>query len=391
MTTYQQALDIILGSVNTVGHERIKLEESYGRALAEDVYSDVDMPPFDKAAVDGYACRRSDLGMVLHILEVIAAGQVPSHRIEKGQCTKLMTGAPVPPGADMVIMVELTEKTQPGYIRFAGGESPANIAYKAEDVKIGDLVVKKGVRIMPQQVAVMASVGQVNPLVSKKPRVGILSTGDELVEPNKTPEDGKIRNSNAWQLVAQVLAAGAIPNYMGIVPDEEHAMNKAVGMALEQNNLVVITGGVSMGDYDIVPEIMRRNKVEILFEKVAVKPGRPTVFGRAGNCSIFGLPGNPVSTFINFEVFVKPLIFGMMGLAWQYLECELPLETDFLRKKADRLEFLPVKINSSGKVDLVSYHGSAHIHSLCQANALMTIPVGKTGIKKGELVNVRPL
>jgi len=391
MTSYQQAMEIILGSVSRLGLEQVGLHESFGRVLAEDVFSDMDMPPFDKAAVDGYACRRSDLGRELQVLEVIAAGQVPSHTIEQGQCTKIMTGSQVPSGADMVLMVEHTLETRPGYIRFTGGESATNIARKAEDVKTGDLVVKKGVRLMPQQVAVLASVGHVNPLVSKMPRVGILSTGDELVEPQERPGPGQIRNSNALQLAAQVQRAGAIPFMMGIVPDNEAATDKAMKQALAENDLVVFTGGVSAGDFDFVPEIMRKNQVNILFEKVAVKPGRPTVFGRTGSCSIFGLPGNPVSSLINFEVFVKPLLYRMMGFHWQPQTFELPIETDFYRKKADRLEFLPVILSPEGRISLAAYHGSGHIHALCQANALMIIPVGTYGYKKGDLVHVRPL
>lgn len=391
MKSYQEALEIILSSAIATGNERVGLEESSGRVLAENVYSDMDMPPFDKAAVDGYACRRSDLGMELKVMELIAAGQVPSQRIEKGQCTKLMTGAMVPQGADMVLMVEVTNETIPGYIRFTGGESATNIAYKAEEIKTGDLVVKKGVQILPQHVAVLASVGYVNPLVSKKPRVAILSTGDELVEPREKPGPGQIRNSNATQLVAQVLKADAIPNYMGIVADTKEATDRALKRALAENDMVLVTGGVSVGDFDFVPEIMRKNQVEILFEKVAIKPGRPTVFGRTGHSSIFGLPGNPVSSFINFEVFVKPLLFKMMGLQWQPKNFTLQMEVDFYRKKADRLEFLPVIINPSGTVDLVTYHGSAHIHALCHANALMTIPAGINSFKKGESVHVRSL
>ena len=297
----------------------------------------------------------------------------------------------VPEGADMVVMVEYTEEIRPGNIRFTGTKTARNIAYKAEDVKKGDKVWGKGMQILPQHVAIFASVGCVNPLVARQPRVAILSTGDELVEPANLPGPGKIRNSNGFQLVAQVKAAHCIPNYVGIIPDDEDATDQAIGKALAENDMVILTGGVSMGDFDFVPKIMRKNKVDILFQKVAVKPGRPTVFGRTEKSYIFGLPGNPVSSFINFDVFVKPLLYKMMGFTWMPRTLGLPMGIDFFRKKADRLEFLPVNIDQKGRVIPVSYHGSAHIHAVCMADAIMTIPKGINEIKNGALVNVRPI
>jgi len=246
-------------------------------------------------------------------------------------------------------------------------------------------------QILPQHVAIFASVGCVNPLVACQPRVAILSTGDELVEPANVPGPGKIRNSNGFQLVAQVKAAHCIPNYMGIIPDDEDATDQAIGKALAENDMVILTGGVSMGDFDFVPKIMRKNKVDILFQKVAVKPGRPTVFGRTEKSYIFGLPGNPVSSFINFDVFAKPLLYKMMGFDWKARSLKLPMGIDFFRKKADRLEFLPVNIDENGRVVPVSYHGSAHIHAVCMADAIMTIPKGINEIKNGALINVRPI
>lgn len=391
MISFEKALETILSDVRETGTERVDFNEALYRVLAEDVFSDIDMPPFDKAAVDGYACRMEDLDKELEVLELIAAGEVPSKPVEKGQCTKIMTGAMVPAGADTVLMVEHTVETRPGYIRFNGKKTTRNIAYKAEDVKKGDLVWGKGLQILPQHVAIFASVGCVQPLVWKQPRVAILSTGDELVEPAQVPGSGKIRNSNGFQLIAQVRAAHCIPNYMGIIPDDEEATDRAISKALAENDMVILTGGVSMGDFDFVPKIMKKNKVEILFQKVAVKPGRPTVFGRTQGSYIFGLPGNPVSSFINFEMFAKPLLYKMMGYQWKARELELPMGVDFQRKKADRLEFLPVKIDASGHVMPVSYHGSAHIHAVCLADAIMTIPQGINEIKKGAPVHVRPI
>lgn len=391
MIPFEQAMHIILNDVRAMETERIPFEDSLFRVLAEDVYSDIDMPPFDKSAMDGYACRSADLEQELKVVEVVAAGEIAKNDIIPGHCIKIMTGAMVPRGADTVIVLEQTEVTQNDHIRFTGRKTPSNIAYKGEDIKTGDLVWKKGMQILPQHIAIFASVGHVNPLVSKKPRIAILSTGDELVEPPIFPSPGKIRNSNGSQLVAQVKAAHCIPNYMGIVPDSKEITHQTIRRALAENDVVVLSGGVSMGEFDFVPDIMRELNVDIGFQKVAIKPGRPTVFGKTDRSYIFGLPGNPVSSFINFELMVKPLLYKMMGYNYRALEVPLPLGYDFSRKKADRPEFIPVNIDSTANVFPVSYHGSAHIHAISLADGLMYIPKGIYDLRKGDAVSVRPL
>lgn len=391
MISYEKALKTILQSVRNMGKERVDFMDSLHRILAEDVYSDVDMPPFDKAAMDGFACRRQDLDNELEVIATLAAGQVPEKQVKAGQCVRIMTGAMVPHGADTVIMVEHTEIVAPEKIIFTGTKTNPNIAYKAEDVKKGDVMWRKGQPILPPHIAIFAAVGCTQPWVAKQPRVAILSTGDELVEPHETPDQGKIRNSNAWQLITQVRNTSCIPNYMGIVPDSEQATHVAISKALMENDVVILTGGVSMGDFDFVPKVMKKNNVDILFQKVAVKPGRPTVFGVTPNAYIFGLPGNPVSSFINFEIFVKPLLYKLMGYDYKPMEWPMKLGVDFKRKKADRLEWVPVDINDKGEVIPVSYHGSAHIHAMCLSKAIMPVAVNTFNLDKGDMVYVRPL
>lgn len=391
MVSFEKALEIVLSTVRETGTERIGFNDSLFRVLAEDVRSDVDMPPFDKAAMDGYACRRDDIGRELEVLELVAAGQIPSQSVGSGQCTKIMTGAMIPEGSDTVLMVEHTRETDAGRVRFTGSATAPNIAYKGEDVKKGDRVLQKGMQILPQHLAVLAAVGCIHPLVARQVRVGIMSTGDELVEPADLPGPGKIRNSNSFQLAAQVKAAHCIPNYLGIVPDDEDATDKAIATALANNDVVLLTGGVSMGDFDFVPRIMQKNHVDILFQKVAIKPGRPTVFGKTASSVIFGLPGNPVSSFINFDTLVKPLLYGMMGHTYRASQVKMPLGVAYRRKKADRLEFIPVTFDRQGQVIPVSYHGSAHIHAMCLARGIMSIPQGIFELEKGELADVRPV
>jgi molybdopterin molybdotransferase len=243
MISFEKALEIILNSARYLGEERVHFMESLNRVLAEDVISDVDMPPFDKAAMDGFACRKEDLEMELDVIETVAAGQVPKKRIVKGQCTRIMTGAMVPEGADTVIMVEQTQTVDTERIRFTAGKTSPNIAYKAEDVKVGDVMWKKGQPILASHIAIFAAVGCTNPLVAKEPRVAILSTGDELVEPTEFPGPGQIRNSNAWQLIAQVKNTNCIPDYMGIVPDTEEATDKAISRALQRTTLSCLQVG----------------------------------------------------------------------------------------------------------------------------------------------------
>ena len=391
MTTFEEAYNIVISSTKPLNKDTATLEYALNRVLAEDIFSDTDIPPFDKSAMDGYACRREDLHNELEVLETIAAGSIPAMTIGKNKCSKIMTGAKIPEGADCVIMVEQAEITGQNKIRFTGKNTANNISYKAEDLKKGEIVLRKGILLKPQHVAILASAGFCNVPVYKQPRVAIISTGDELIEPSEALGATQIRNSNAYQLIAQVANAHAIPVYYGIAKDDPVVTETMINKALFENDVVLITGGVSMGDYDFVPEILRKNNIKILFEKLEVKPGRPTVFGISDNKYIFGLPGNPVSSYVIFEMLAKSLLCKMMGYDYTTTKITVPLESGYSRKNADRLAWVPVKFTENGGVDLVEYHGSAHVLSLCLADGLITIPIGVTEIKKGESVDVRQI
>ncbi|MCF8298035.1 MAG: molybdopterin molybdotransferase MoeA [Saprospiraceae bacterium] len=393
MIKFDEAFDIVLNSAQfTLDAERIDFIDSLGRILAEDVNSDINMPPFDKSAMDGFACRKEDINNELEVIEVLPAGKIPEKVVGKNQCTKIMTGAIIPEGADTVIMVEQTETIAENKIRFTAEKTRSNICYFAEDIKKDDLVLKKGIQIKPQHIAVMASVGCTQPLVTKQPKIGIISTGDELVEPAEIPAKSQIRNSNGYQLIAQVKRAGAIANYIGIAEDSEEVTFNTITKALQENDIVLLTGGVSMGDFDFVPEIMIKCGVDIKFRSMAVQPGKPTIFGTFNNNKfIFGLPGNPVSSYTQFELLVRPLILKLMGISEQPVMLKLPLGAEYKRRKSVRKSFIPINISNDGKVYPVEYHGSAHIHSYVFADGIISIEIGREILEIGEMVDVRQI
>jgi molybdopterin molybdotransferase len=391
MISFEQACEIVMNSGFKMGTEIVSFTDSLNRILAGDVVSDLDLPPFNKSSVDGFACKKQDLESELEIIETIPAGSWPVKTVGKDQCSRIMTGAPVPSGADCVIMVEETETLSSGKIRFKGSFKKENIALKAEDVQKGNIVLKVGRKIRPQDIAVMASVGHVSVTVSKMPHVAIISSGSELVEPSEIPEISQIRNSNSSQLMAQVAQAGASGKYYGIAADDEDQTLSIVEKAISENDLVLITGGVSMGDFDFVPSVLERAGVKILFTRVAVQPGKPTTFGLHRRTIVFGLPGNPVSSFIQFELLIRPLISKMMGHNWRPVNIRLPMNEKFTRKVADRMAFIPVVITADGFVTPVEYHGSAHISALPEADGIIAIPVGKQTFEKGEIVSVRQI
>lgn len=389
MISFDEALNTILRCSHQSGIESVPLNTVLGRVLAADVISDTDMPPFDKSAVDGYACRKQDILQELEIIEIVAAGSVPQKVISENQCTKIMTGAMLPKGADCVLMIEHTEKSGENCIKFLKNDTSANICYLAEDVKKGSLVLKKGIVIKPEHIAILAAVGCFEPKVSIQPKVCIISTGDELVEPYQIPAPSQIRNSNSWQLLAQVQQMFVKAEYAGIAKDDEQSTHKMISNALETSDVVLLTGGVSMGDFDLVPDMMKKSGIEILFRSIAIQPGKPTVFGVKNNKFCFGLPGNPVASYVIFELLVKPLLYKVMGHEFFPRVLQMPFAQEYKRRISERLSVLPVVIKTDGTISPVNYHGSAHIHALAYAQGFVFIPIGKTNVNKGEMMDVR--
>jgi molybdopterin molybdotransferase len=391
MIEFEEAFKIVMQSIFETNSETIPFNDSCGRILDEDIMSDMDMPPFNRSAVDGYTCHRIDLCNGLEVIEVIAAGNEPLRKVGKNQCSKIMTGAMVPVDCDIVFMVEESEKLQDGKIKFTGAEPKLNMSYRGEDVKKGDIVLRKHRFIQPQDIAVMASVGHTHVGVKKRPVVGIISTGNELVSPSEKPGISQIRNSNAYQLIAQITRAGGDPTDWGIASDDESVTLEIVGKAIQNSDMVILTGGVSMGDFDFVSSVLERAGVKILFDRVNVQPGKPTTFGVHSKAIVFGLPGNPVSSFIQFEMLIRPVINRMMGYEWKPSEYELPMALNYERKSSDRLGLIPVYINKEKEVVMVDFHGSAHLSSLSGSDGLVALKPGIKSLTKGEIVNVRQI
>ena len=389
MPPFEKAFEIVLNSAHLLSTERVDIANAVNRILAEDVKSDIDIPPFNKAAMDGYACRREDLANELTVIETIPAGVPPKKATGPNQCAKIMTGATVPQGADCVVMVEFTENPAENTVRFTGKETASNICTKAEDVKTGQTVLKKGTLIKSRHVATLASVGCANPLVAIRPKVGIIATGNELVEPSQSPALSQVRDSNSFQLTAQVETVGVIAKNYGITRDTKPAIDAAIKTAIAENDVVLISGGVSVGDFDFVPDILKQNDIELMFEKIAIKPGKPTVFGLSENVFCFGMPGHPVSGFVMCELLVKPFLYKLMGHDFTPLQIKVPLGTSISRKKTARPSWIPVIITDEGTAEPVEYHGSAHFGALCEADGLLCIPKGTAELKEGTMVSVR--
>jgi len=368
---------------------RIPLEEAMGRVLAEDVISDRDVPPFPRATMDGYACRQEDLPGPLTVLESVPAGKIPTLKVGKGQCSKIMTGAMTPEGSNCVIMQEYVRSEEDGIIIFTANETDKNIDPRGQDLKEGDLLLSAGTMITPGHLGIISSTGKVELKVAKQLIIGILATGSELVEPGELPKGAQIRNSNSHQLAGQVRRAGHTPIYLGIVEDKREAMAERISGAMEQLDLLILTGGASVGELDFVPGVLEELGFHVEYQRVAMQPGKPVSFAHRNGKACFGLSGNPVSSFVQFEVLVRPYLENCTGAIPINKRIRIPLEKRYQRHRADRQFFLPVCFTDSGTCEAVEYHGSGHLHALDKAIGFAEMPAGQTVIEKGDKVHVR--
>lgn len=391
MIPVDEALAIVLSHTPTLPTEEVLLTDAVGRVLAEDAAADQDMPPFDRSAMDGYAVRAADLSHAPVTLEVAAqvrAGQYPSEPLRPGQAVQVMTGAPVPEGATAVQPVEKTRALEGGRrVEFLERvETGAHISRQGTEVRAGDVVLERGQTIDPPAVAVLAAVGKGRVRVGRRPTVSVLVTGDELVDVWDSPGRGRIRNSNGYAVQAQAAWAGATVRSLGVVPDENDRIAQAVREGFA-SDVLVISGGVSEGVFDLVEQVLARFDVGLLFTKVAIKPGAPLVFGRRGDKLVFGLPGNPVSAQVTFDVFVRPALLRMQGAR---VVTRPTVQVELLEpavNRSGRRYYLPARVRfEDGRLVArpVTTQGSADVVAHARANALVILDAPRRRAEAGE-------
>jgi len=396
MLPIERGLEIVMSTAKAKDRpdwmpaEPAPLLESMHRILREDVLSDADSPRFDKAVRDGFAVRFEDLAQIPAVLNVIGesrAGAGADVNIQRGQCCEIMTGAPLPPGANAVVMVENTERPSPVSVRILKGvRENEGLLRRGAEARQGENILRAGRRIGIADIGLLAGTGKATVLVSKKPRVAVIATGDELVDVHESPQPGQIRNSNTYTICAQVREAGAEPVLLGIGRDNLDDLRGRIRRGLE-HDVLLVSGGVSMGKYDLVETVFAEFGVEVLFDKIAMKPGKPTVFGHRGNAYVFGLPGNPISTMVAFHMFVRPLLLFLLKAettAPKILEAKLEAAATC---DPERAALVPALVRFEGGqywIRTAPWKGSSDLVGLARANALIMIPRRPGTLETGE-------
>lgn len=400
MIKAEEAEKIILDNVSELETIQETIPHVLRMILAEDIYAGIDIPSVASSAMDGYAVRSEDIHeatqespVTLQVIDRIFAGAGTLPTITPKTAAKIMTGASMPDGADSVVMVEYTKETDSSVQIFQKTKSGENVRTKGEDVSCGELVIKKGTRLNPSHIAMLAALGREKVEVIRCPTVSIISTGDELVDISAELTFGKKRDSNSYALEAQLMEISALPHRLGIVPDDRNKIKEAFLKAVD-SDVVITSAGVSVGDCDLVVEVIKEIGAEIKFDKLAIKPGKPFTFALYDKKPIFALPGNPVSVMVCFEIFIKPALLKMMGdkeIGHHKIKAIL---TEDIKKKAGRKNFLRAElkmIDGHNYVSLTGPQGSGILKSMVLANALVIIPEDVVELKKGEEVAVYPL
>ena len=415
MISVDEALDSILGYVRVLEPEQKPILDCLGQVLAEDVCSTIDVPPLDNSAMDGYALRAEDTHGAgdsspgyLTVVGELAAGSVPTEEVRPGTAIRIMTGAPLPQGADTVVRFEDTDEldrkstggglSQIGILRQA--KKGLNVRRRGEDIARGDLVLKKGTLLRPQEIGMLASLGRTTTLVIRRPVVALLATGDELVAADQPLAPGKIYDSNTYTIAAEVSRYGGVPKILGIGRDSVQSLTEKIDQGLDADMLIT-SGGVSQGDYDMVKDVLAQ-RGEISFWTVRMKPGKPLAFGtmtkmegeRERKVPHLGLPGNPVSSMITFEQFARPAILKMMGrenLAKPTIRAII--DNDIGNNDGRRIFARVIVAKRDGQyyASLTGPQGSGILTSMTKANGLAVIPESSKGVKAGEMVDVQML
>jgi molybdopterin molybdotransferase len=405
----EQALERILATVHVLEPERVGLLEAAGRVLAETVSADRDIPPLANSAMDGYAVCGADVARVparLRVVGEVAAGYVSQARVESGTAVRIMTGAPLPAGADTVVRFEDTRRGGDQVEILKAPLPGANVRPAGEDVRAGQVVLEPGKVLRPQEIGMLAAVGRVEAAVVRRPRVAILATGDEVVPPDQTPGPGQIRDANSYTVAAQVQAYGALPLLLGVARDREEWVRRGMREALAQGaDLIITSGGVSVGDFDLVKQVLAAEG-EMHFWSLNVKPGRPLAFGllsplplREGQgegghregVPLLGLPGNPVAAMVSTELFARPALLKMQGFTdWSRPAVRARLAEPIARKDGRR-HYLRVRLQETEagyQATLTGDQGSGILYSLVQADGLAVIPEEADSLPAGTEVQV---
>jgi molybdopterin molybdotransferase len=413
MITVDQALEKVLEHIEVLEAETSPILDCLGQVLAEDIFSTINIPPLDNSAMDGYAVRSADTRgasqqspRILHVIDTVTAGSISLSEVKPGTAIRIMTGAPIPKGADCVVKFEDTDESERQGTHAEIGvlikvKPGTDIRLAGEDIAAGSLVLSKGTVLRPAEVGVLASLGRNKVKVIRRPLVAILATGDEIVDIAQPLPQGKIYNSNSYSVAAQVQHYGAVPKILGIASDSEDSLLSGLRQGLDAD-MVITSGGVSLGDYDVVRQVLAKEG-EIVFWRVREKPGKPLVFGvikgrsKAGevrNILFFGLAGNPVSAMINFELFARPTILKMMGKKNLAKPVVQAVVEDAIENTDGRRVFTRVMVEKRGGqyfARLTGPQGSGVLTSMARANGLAIVSEDKPGVKPGDMVEVMML
>jgi molybdopterin molybdotransferase len=400
MITVEEALDKVLSCTHPLGSEKVSILEALGRVCAEDILAKRDIPPFDNSAMDGYAARSEDIQKAspehpvqLEVIEDLPAGFIPKKRVERGKAIRIMTGAPIPEGADTVVPVEDTKKKDRFALIIRATLRGEHIRKAGEDVKKGECVISAGYLIDPAGIGMLASLGRSFVAVYQRATVAILCTGEELVDVDGDLDGIKIASSNSYSLSAQVKDCDAIPIQLGIARDRKEEIKEKLLQGLRAD-VLISSAGVSVGDYDFVKDVLTDLGVEIVFWKVAMKPGMPVLFGTTQRKPVFGLPGNPVSSMVSFEQFVRPSLLKMMGHRKLFRPVIDAILNEDIQKRPGRRHFIRALVTFEKDQYFVvptGAQGSGILKSMVKAKGLLVIPEDREIVKAGERVKVQLL
>lgn len=392
MILAEEAFGIIDGTVSgaRLESETVAVSQALGRTITADQVSGIDLPPFNKSAMDGYAVTAGDERDEYRVIEFVPAGCIGKKPLTVGTAVKIMTGAAVPENAGKVIMVEHIREDG-DKIFVVSHSDKSNICQQGEDVRRGDVILRSPAVLGPLEIGNLISVGITQVQVFRRIRVGIISTGDEIVDEPKLLVPGRIMNVNGPMLEALCDEHGLEVVSNSIVPDDAAATKDAIEGLLERSDMILVSGGVSVGDLDFVNEAMTEMGLTVHFSRVAVKPGKPMTFASKGSKAVFGMPGNPVSVFVMFYLFTLRATRVMRGLEPEIRHVEFEMGRDYQRRKVERMTYVPCRITTQGRLEAIEYHGPAHLRSLLGSDGFFVMPKGMAKASAGERVRFMPI